>query len=348
MAKRSIFETNFTESGAPSDPEALFRNLHGRAPNVRHLWSQQADILRAYHQQHRSGSDVAIELPTGAGKTLIGLLIAEWRRQFLKERVAYLCPTRQLARQVGKQANDYGIHAHVLIGRQADYPPEAFADYQSARHLAVTTYSGIFNTNPRIQSAQTLVLDDAHAGENFIARMWSVEISRSHKVLFRSLVDLVKEAFDAATYAELSENTEWEPRKAGLIELIPGSVVRAHSSSISDLLNKAIGKETSAWYSWNEIKSNLDACNMFVSSHGILIRPLIPPTHLHDPFVQANQRIYMSATLGLGGELERGDGDHANRATAGAARMGQSRQWQAVFHNAATGGVRRGDAQGGR
>ena len=306
MAKGSIFETDFTEPGAASDAESLFRNLHGRASNVRHLWSQQADILRAYHQDHLNGTDIAIELPTGAGKTLIGLLIAEWRRQSLKQRVAYLCPTRQLARQVGKQAKNYGIHARVLIGPQADYPPDAFTDYQSGRQLAVTTYSGIFNINPRIDSAETLVLDDAHAGENFIADMWSVEISSSKEWgLFRALVDLLKEAFDAATYAELSETSEWEPRKARLIELIPGRVVRAHSSSISDLLNQGLKKGTSAWYSWEEIKSNLDACNVFVSGHGILIRPLIPPTHLHEPFIQAKQRIYMSATLGLGGELER-------------------------------------------
>ena len=306
MVKGSIFKTHFVDPEAASDPESLFRNLHGRAASVRHLWSQQADVLRVYHQEHRKGSDVAIELPTGAGKTLIGLLIAEWRRQSLKQRVAYLCPTRQLAKQVGSQAKAYGIRAHVLIAPQAEYAPEAFADFQSGRQLAVSTYSGIFNTNPRIDSAQTLILDDAHAGENFIADMWSVEISRANDLfLYRALVELFKEVIDRATYAELLNESEWEPSRAGIIELIPGSIVRTHLTSIEEILNKYIQKKTSAWYSWTQIKSNLDACNVFVSGDGILIRPLIPPTHLHDPFIKANQRIYMSATLGLGGELER-------------------------------------------
>ena len=78
----------------------LLRDLRGRSSEIKHLWSHQADLLRAY-LQFLNERDVAIELPTGAGKTLVGLLIAEFRRQALNERIAYVCPTRQLARQVG-------------------------------------------------------------------------------------------------------------------------------------------------------------------------------------------------------------------------------------------------------
>jgi hypothetical protein len=35
------------------------------------------------------------------------VLIGEFRRQALNERIAYVCPTRQLARQVGTQAQKY-------------------------------------------------------------------------------------------------------------------------------------------------------------------------------------------------------------------------------------------------
>jgi replicative superfamily II helicase len=93
---------------------------------------------------------VAIELPTGAGKTLVGLLIAEFRRQTFNERVAYLCPTRQLARQVHAQALKYGIRTHVFVGKQRDYPPLEFGEFQTSQAIGITTYSGIFNSNPRI------------------------------------------------------------------------------------------------------------------------------------------------------------------------------------------------------
>ena len=101
MAKKPVFKTDFGEASHVTDPETLFRDLRGRSPEIRHLWSHQADLLRAYYKKFQGAKDVAIELPTGAGKTLVGLLIAEFRRQSFNERVAYLCPTRQLARQVG-------------------------------------------------------------------------------------------------------------------------------------------------------------------------------------------------------------------------------------------------------
>ncbi len=52
----------------------------------------------------------------------------------------------------------------------------------------------------------------------------------------------------------------------------------------------------------------MEACHIYVSYDSILIRPYIPPSLTHQPFAQATQRVYMSATLGLGGDLERTTG----------------------------------------
>lgn len=306
MAKKRIFKTDFFKTAGPADLETLFHNLRGRAPEIKHLWSHQADLLRAYHKQCLVARDVAIELPTGSGKTLVGLLIAEWRRQSFGTRVAYLCPTRQLARQVGAQALDYGIQAHVLVGKQRDYPPQEFSAYQSSRAIAVTTYSAVFNINPRIKDTQTLILDDAHAGENFMVSMWSVEISRSAiSNTYHALVELLRNEIDSGFYADIADHSDWDPRKAGLIELVAGASIRRHVNAIRDLLDENLEEKTPPWYAWNVIKSHLAACNFFISWDSILIRPFIPPTQTHAPFEHSSQRVYMSATLGVGGELER-------------------------------------------
>lgn len=303
MAKKNIFKTDFTERTTPSDPETLFLSLRGRAPEIRHLWSHQADLLRSYHEECCNIHDVAVELPTGAGKTLVGLLIAEWRRQSLGTRVAYLCPTTQLAQQVGSQADDYGIQAHVLVGKQSDYPPKEFSEYQTSRAIAITTYSAVFNVNPRIKDAQTLILDDAHAGENFMVNMWSVEISRSD--IYHELVELLRNELDAGFYSDISENTAWGSTKTDLIELVPAALIRRHTNAIRDLLDSSLKENTPPRYAWNVVKNHLAACNFFISWNSILIRPFIPPTQTHPSFSQASQRVYMSATLGAGGELER-------------------------------------------
>src|SRR5262245_28414591 len=83
----------------PADPEQLYRQLALINKGPEALWLHQGDVLRSWHHDHADSADVAIELPTGAGKTLVGGLIGESRRRKAQERVAYLCPTRQLARQ---------------------------------------------------------------------------------------------------------------------------------------------------------------------------------------------------------------------------------------------------------
>jgi len=58
-------------------------------------------------------------------------------------------------------------------------------------------------------------------------------------------------------------------------------------------------------YAWQMVRDHAHACGLYFSSQEILIRPLIPPTWTHRAFMRAKQRIYMSATLGEGGDLER-------------------------------------------
>jgi superfamily II DNA or RNA helicase len=94
------FKLPQTSKPCPVDPEALFRDL--RRKTVPGLLSHQADLLRSYMEVHDQHSDIALQLPTGSGKTLVGLLIAEWRRRRYGERVVYLCPTRQLVNQVAE------------------------------------------------------------------------------------------------------------------------------------------------------------------------------------------------------------------------------------------------------
>lgn len=306
MAKKKIFKTDLGGTSSGTDPEALFRDLRGRSPEIKHLWSHQADLLRDYHRNHLRVKDVAIELPTGAGKTLVGLLIAEFRRQNFKERVAYVCPTRQLARQVGAQASKYGIKAHVFVGKQRDYPPKEFSEFQESKALAITTYSSIFNSYPRIRDAHALILDDAHASENYIASMWSVEITwKQNASLYQSLVELIRDSLPLSFYSDIIRKDEVVRHRTDQIEMLPGKYFRKYIVAIRDLLDANLELETSPWYAWGLIKEHLKACCLFISFDSFLIRPLIPPTLTHTPFSQVNQRVYMSATLGAGGELER-------------------------------------------
>ncbi|MGD0338156.1 MAG: DEAD/DEAH box helicase [Bacteroidota bacterium] len=303
MDKKFLFKLSSTPTTTYSDAEVLFRDLKNRDPKIQHLWSHQADILREYHRSIDQ-IDIALELPTGAGKTLVGLLIAEWRRLSLNQRVAYLCPTRQLAYQVGQKATEYGIKAHVLVGSQSLYPAGQFAEYASAKAIAVTTYSGFFNTNPRIDRPETVVFDDAHAGENYIAKMWSMNISRfDNKTLFDQIVDLFCSELPDYSISTLKDD-DARPYQRQLVEMVPVPRFLKKLQPLTDLLDASTA-DTELAYPWSLIRNKLAACCVFFSWSDILVRPWIPPTLTHLPFASSKQRIYMSATIGAGGELER-------------------------------------------
>ncbi len=289
----------------PSSPESLFRDLRGRSPEIKNLWSHQADLLRNYYEKHLNTKDISLELPTGSGKTLVGLLIGEFRRLANNERVVYLCPTRQLANQVHMLASEYDIKTYTFVGKQSEYPTNEFSGYLRGKAIAISTYSGIFNINPKIKDPNVIIFDDAHSAENYIASMWSLKINRfDHKDLFLKIVSIFEDKLTMDFVNMIKANNRGSTWRR-TIELIPSPSFWDQQDTLNELLEENIKDYKELYYPWTKIREHLAACNLFISWSNILIRPWIPPSLSHSPFESANQRVYMSATLGAGGELER-------------------------------------------
>ncbi|MGJ9458511.1 DEAD/DEAH box helicase family protein [Oceanobacillus sp. CF4.6] len=297
------FRTRKIENNNFDSPQEMYKDNKKRTING--TLDYQSKMIETYMQQAFNKKDVAFELPTGSGKTLIGLLIGEYRRRKYKEKVVYLCTNNQLVNQVVEKANaDYGIKVHGFTGKIIGYEPNAKSSYNRAETIAVTNYSSLFNTNAFFDDADLIIFDDAHSSENYIVSNWSLDISRFENTeLYLSLTENLKDVLELTQYNRMInddpmvEDTIWFDKlpnikfNSKLQDIFP--IIEAHVS-VNNLK-----------YSWANIKNNLHACNMFLSWKGILIRPYIPPTLTHAPFANAKQRIYMSATLGESGELER-------------------------------------------
>ncbi|MDE1146728.1 MAG: DEAD/DEAH box helicase family protein [Azospirillaceae bacterium] len=299
------FKPPSVQSIVPESPDRLFRDL----PRRKHpsLYDHQGQILRTYVAQAVDAPDVALQLPTGSGKTLVGLLVAEWRRRKNRERVVYLCPTRQLVNQVVTEASSkYGLTVEPFTGRIVNYAPEAKAAYQNADRVAVTTYSSLFNTNPFFTDPEVIIIDDAHASENYIASTWTLRISRfeeKDEILFKAVAGVLKSILDDTNYRRLT-GVSHSVNDVTWVDKIPTPQLAAIASELHAAISENID-ESEQRYSWRMIGDHLKACQLYVSSSEVLIRPLIPPTWSHTPFNGATQRIFMSATLGAGGDLER-------------------------------------------
>ena len=297
------FKNNSFANIAAPDPAAHFKTLTKRQyPDV---MPHQKEMLEIYAAHHEATADLALQLPTGSGKTLVGLLIADWRRKKLGNRAVYLCPTRQLVHQTVSQArNQYGIDVVDLSGPKAGFAPADRAAYKTGMQVAISTYSGLFNTHPFFDDPDLIVVDDAHVAENYIANMWSLEIALGTP-LHNALAEFLRPHIDPQEHSRLigdwmgSADTTW-------VEKMPSPQFHELIAEIAPIIDSfATRNAPDLYFPWSLLRDHLDACHFYLGSREILIRPLIPPTATHAPFANATQRVFMSATLGAGGDLER-------------------------------------------
>lgn len=306
MAFRGKSKTSTQEF--PS-PEELY--LSGSLPRtttaVDSLWLHQGDVIRAYAEMHRGTADLALELPTGTGKTLPGLLIGEWVRRKAEGPVLYATPTKQLAQQVAETAHREGIPAALLTGSARFWNSADEASVEGGEAIGVTTYSSVFNSSPKLPEPRLLMFDDAHAGEQFVGNEYGLNIRRhDDEAVYLAVLEPLKPFLSGLLVQRLEGAPD--PGAHHQIRLIIPAVDEVALANLDVVLAK-LPKPYS--YKVAMIRSGLASCCVYLSYGGIQIRPMIPPTFENPVFARAKQRIYLSATLGSGGELERAFGRRA-------------------------------------
>lgn len=268
------------------------------------LWVHQGDVLRAYAEKYYDTPDLALELPTGTGKTLPGLLIAEWVRRKGDGPVIYATPTKQLARQVAATAVREGVPGALLIGSSRQWDRVDEAAVVGGEAIGIVTYSAVFNSSPKLPESTLLVFDDAHAGEQFVGNEYGVSVRRSEApTTYQTVLEGLKPFLSGLLIQRLEGAPD--PGAHHQVRLILPAVDPAALEALDAAL-ATLGEPYR--YELAMIRSGLAACCVYLSYGGIQIRPMIPPTFENHVFARAKQRIYLSATLGSGGELERAFG----------------------------------------
>ena len=273
------------------DPETLFRDLRDRT--VEGLLAQQADMLRNY-MEHVDKRDIALELPTGSGKTLVGLLIAEWRRRrrrTKKERCVLLCPTKQLVHQVVEQAKEkYGINALDFSGSKHQYPEGDKTAFNNCESIGVATYSALFNTNPFFSEIHTIIFDDAHAAENYVSSFWSLEIRRHQdESTFDAIWQIIASYITENDQLRLVQANDGTLDTSFVNKMPTPYLLKCRTALTVAIDNVSRDDENPEEYSfrWSMIRDHLHACHLYYTNHSILIRPLISPTKSFTPFQNA-------------------------------------------------------------
>lgn len=262
----------------------------------------QESVLGNYSQEHFALADVGVELPTGAGKSLIALLIAEAWRQEGRSAIV-LSANKTLARQMERHAEDLGLEVRLLEGGREELSSKDVRAIQRTRAVGIMNYWVYFNQNPSIDPCSLVVMDDAHLAEGPLQSLYSVEINRfDHGELFQRLVDEL--AARLPHYVALVDAASGERNGAGSTEVL--SFYDQHQigeTLVSVIAGSPLPSDLA--YRWGRLRDRLERCVMFISRHSLWLRPWVYPLQSNEHYSQADQRLYMSATFGDPADISR-------------------------------------------
>lgn len=276
-----------------------------KSTKFRKLRRSQEHVLGEYAKHFPNTRDLAVELPTGAGKALIALLIASaWLAEGRK--VAILSANKTLARQMAAEGRDLGIPVAYMEGRGVDIPIAERRAYQRAQSVGIMNYWVYYNQNPVVDRSDLLVMDDAHLAEHCLHSLYSVEISRHrHPELFRMISSELLSRFPE--YAVLADAVSDQAPTGAPAELLSFIDQDAVANRLREILDaqSAASPDVDFRFRWQRLRQSVKTANLYMSRDSLWLRPYIYPLIANPYYGDVEQAIYMSATIGDPSDLAR-------------------------------------------
>lgn len=281
-----------TRRAKESDPEKIFESLTLRG-TVENLWSPQASALKEWHRQ-RTSQDVVIDMNTGGGKTLVGLLIAQSLVNETDKKVLFVCPTKQLIEQAAGKAAECGIEVATYMNGAWDQREVS----EESRGPCLTNYAAVFNGKSIFEREDLggVVFDDAHVAGSTIRSLFTLSFDKGSNV-YKEVVQRIQPYFEANRQGQTLKDAavEGDPR---CLLFVPMFEVRRLAPMLSKLmLDNGVENDKKTLFAWEHLKDHLDRCVILISGSRVEIAPAALPLHRLRCLSGEARRVYLTATL---------------------------------------------------
>lgn len=275
------------------NPTEIFEN-NIRSEKFSYLRSDQTYILNNWFSL-RDSKDTIIQMNTGGGKTLVGLLQLQSSLNEGKGPAVYLCLDNNLVKQTIENAELLGINC-VKVNDDNTFPLE----FINSEAILVTTFQKMFNgksifgvqgsTIHRPTKVGSLVIDDAHSALNKVRELFTLSFkkgSTNYDLILNRFKEVIKGQGEGAAY-DIIEGRD-----------INGVLMVPYWSWLDEVANisEQIFEDAEFQFKWPVMRNYLKLSYVLVSASKIEITPYCLPLEVLPSFSLAERRIFMSATL---------------------------------------------------
>lgn len=273
------------------NPIEIYNSLD-RASVTGPLRPVQANVLQEWFSESRAKRDLIIKLHTGAGKTLVGLLIAMSYINSNEGPSIYICPNIYLMQQACADALKFGV-PFCIVNKNNEIPD----DFIQGKSVLITYVQKVFNglsifgTGNRSINAGCIILDDSHACIESMLGSCTIQLLHENQA-YGKLLTLFHEELEEqgkGTLQDLLNN------RSNALMPIPYWAWQSKISEVTRIIAEQV-EDNHVKFAWPIIRDQLDDCIAFISNNKIEIRPLCMPIEQYGIFNNAHHRILMSAT----------------------------------------------------
>lgn len=286
----------------PTDPREIFKRRPSGDGAANDLWRGQAEALGTWFEKKRD--ETLIQLNTGAGKTIIGLLIAQSYVNQGISNVIYACGTIDLVHQTAREAKKLGLPVTCRVSGKFDND-----QFEQAKAFCITTYQALLNPLSTFRGQRrpgAIIFDDAHVANRTIRETFTLQIEkRANSDTYETLIELLRPAFDTSGQ-KMEFQAALRSDSSGLTLMVPPCSFHDIAPQIALLLERSISdKDASRYFPWLVLRDHLKFCACFVRNDVIEFTAPFLPTHVLQAFAPNVKRVYLSATLTTNADFTR-------------------------------------------
>jgi hypothetical protein len=241
--------------------------------------------------ERRNENSLVIKMNTGSGKTVVGLLILKSCLNEGKGPALYVCPDKYLVKQVIDAAGELGIEVTDDVHSPRFLSGKSILIINVYKLVNGKSVFGVGDDGEKLRIS-SLVVDDAHACLDTVEDQFTINIPAGTPIYYE-IYEVVKSALHNECESKALEIENGEPTS---YMQVPYWVWQEKISEISRILINH-SSDDFLKFTWPLVKENPKLSHCVVSSSGIEVSPHSIPIHMIPSIVNADRKIFMTATL---------------------------------------------------